>query len=251
MRDTELVRKLIKEAEDLPELDESALDALRRRSEMIIRRVFGDSSNYLGDLKDIQFFTPYTDFSHQAWRSGKQKILNLFKTMLEELELFGASKDVNDTDFSNQIFVVHGHDGAMKQEVARTLERLELNPIILHEQPNAGLTIIEKLEKYSNVSAFAVILLSPDDFGFSKDQSSENAKPRSRQNVVFELGFFIGKLGRDRVTALYKKVEIFDQPSDYDGVIYIPFDENEGWKMRLVKELNACGFNVDANKLAK
>jgi len=152
--------------------------------------------------------------------------------------------------FSNRIFIVHGHDEGMKNAVFRTIERLGLKPIILHEQPDRGRTIIEKFEQYSDVS-FAVILLSPDDVCTKSDLPLENAILRARQNVVLELGFFLGKLGRDRVLPLYsKKSNNFDFPSDLDGVLYVPYEKDDGgWKLRLGQELKACGYDVDLNKL--
>ena len=101
---------------------------------------------------------------------------------------------------TNQVFVIHGHDESARESVARFLEKLELEPIILHEQPNKGRTIIEKFEDYADVR-FAVVLLTPDDVGAVKDRA-DDLRPRARQNVVFEFGFFIGKLGRERVCAL-------------------------------------------------
>ncbi len=144
---------------------------------------------------------------------------------------------------TDRIFVVHGHDESVRETVARFLEKSELTPIILHEQPNQGRTLIEKFEEYADVG-FAVVLLTPDDLGALVGNADE-LKPRARQNVILELGFFLGKLGRERVCALVKGD--VETPSDYDGVVYISLDDAEGWKMRLVKELKTAGFDVDAN----
>lgn len=144
---------------------------------------------------------------------------------------------------SKRIFVVHGHNHGLKESVARFLEKLNLEPVILHEKPNAGRTIIEKFSDYADVN-FAVVLLTADDEGRFKG-SSEAAKPRARQNVILELGYFLGKLGRARVCTLYEHgVEI---PSDYQGVLFLPFDANNRWKFDVVTELKAAGFTVDAN----
>lgn len=105
---------------------------------------------------------------------------------------------------SRRVFLVHGRDEATKEAAARFLEKLQLEPVILHEQPNNGRTIIEKFTDYSNVG-FAVILLTGDDRGGLKDEPFEKQKPRARQNVLFELGFFVGKLTRTRVCALYQR----------------------------------------------
>ena len=149
----------------------------------------------------------------------------------------------------NKIFIVHGHDEEAKLSVARFLERLGIEVVILHEQPNQGRTIIEKFEDYSDVG-YAVVLLTPDDVGASQNDL-DNLLPRARQNVVFELGFFIGKLGRERVCALHKgdlqgKIEI---PSDYSGVIWVRMDSEGAWQFALARELKAAGFSIDLNRL--
>jgi predicted nucleotide-binding protein len=142
------------------------------------------------------------------------------------------------------VFLVHGHDQAAAQAVARFLEKLDLQPIILHERANEGRTIIEKFEKNAEV-AFAIVLLTPDDVGASVE-NREDLQPRARQNVVFELGYFVGRLGRERVCALKKgDVQI---PSDFHGVVYVPMDDAEGWRLRLAREIKAAGISVDLNK---
>jgi predicted nucleotide-binding protein len=148
------------------------------------------------------------------------------------------------TSDSRDIFVVHGHNEAVKQSVARFLEKLDLRPIILHEQPNKGRTVIEKFEAHSDVR-FAVVLLTPDDVG-ALASASDKLKPRARQNVVLELGYFIGKLGRAQVCALYEEgVEI---PSDIHGVLFVPYDSSEGWRLKLATEIRAAGIEVDLNR---
>lgn len=145
----------------------------------------------------------------------------------------------------NSVFIVHGHDNEMKLDVARTIEKLGFEAIILNEKTNEGETVIEKFEKYSEKVGFAVILLSPDDVGNEKHKSHE-LKQRARQNVIFELGYFIAKLGRSNVCALYKEeVEI---PSDISGVLYVVYN-GDGWKFKLADELIAAGYKVDKNKL--
>jgi predicted nucleotide-binding protein len=146
---------------------------------------------------------------------------------------------------SKKVFVVHGHDVEAKETVARFIERLRLDPVILHEQPNSGRTIIEKFEVFSDVG-FAVILLTPDDVGASSGEP-KNLKPRARQNVILELGYFMGKLSRFRVCALFKKgVEI---PSDYQGVLYIELDPAGAWKKNLAQELVEANFSIDLDGL--
>lgn len=145
----------------------------------------------------------------------------------------------------NEVFVVHGHDDAAKSEVARLLEKVGLTPIILHEQANAGQTIIEKFEKHAALVGFAVVLLTPDDMG-APTSKPQPLSPRARQNVILELGYFIGKLSRNRVCALYSGVEI---PSDLLGVVYVERDRAGAWRWALGNELKAAGYDVDLNKI--
>ena len=147
----------------------------------------------------------------------------------------------------NDVFIVHGHHEALKQQVARTVDRLTgAAPIILHEQPDGGRTIIEKFETYAGDVGFAVVLLTADDRGGSA--STDELRARARQNVVFELGYFIGRLGRSRVTVLYEGgVEL---PSDMSGVLYTPADDAGAWHLKLAREMKAAGIPVDLNKLA-
>ena len=146
---------------------------------------------------------------------------------------------------SREVFIVHGHDSGRMQALARFIEHFDLNPIILHERPSKGSTIIEKLERHANV-AFAVILLTPDDVG-SVVSNPKNLQFRARQNVVLELGFFMGRLGRMRTCALV--VEGVEIPTDYSGVVYIPIDEGDAWKFKLAKEFQAAGLTIDMNKI--
>lgn len=149
--------------------------------------------------------------------------------------------------FGDKVFIVHGHDKAAKESVARFLEHLGLDVVILHEKPNKGRTIIEKLLEESDTDVgYAVVLLTPDDVGKLASEEGEPS-PRARQNVIFELGLFVAKLGRQRVHALYKEgVEV---PTDYLGVLYTPLDDDGAWQIKLAMELQAIGFDIDLNKL--
>jgi len=142
------------------------------------------------------------------------------------------------------IFVVHGRNETIKAEVQAALLKMKLNPIILHEQANRGKTIIEKIEKHSNVSA-AIILFTADDIG--KLRTDIDLEQRARQNVIFEAGYFMGKLGREKTIILLENSLKF--PSDLDGIAFIPLDENKRWVYDLAKELRDIGFDVDSNNL--
>lgn len=146
---------------------------------------------------------------------------------------------------SDKVFIVHGHDDAAKIKTARFVEQLDYKAIILHEQASSGRTIIEKIEQFTDVG-FAVVLYTPDDIGNAKD-NADDLQLRARQNVVFEHGFLIGKLGRDRVVALVDGT--IELPNDISGVVYIKMDEANAWHLQLAKEMKQAGFNIDMNKL--
>lgn len=149
---------------------------------------------------------------------------------------------------TNKVFLVHGQDEEAKAVVARFLERCDLEPIILHEQPNGGRTIIEKFEAEADVG-FAVILLTPDDVGGLQEggaMTSSALKARARQNVILELGYFTGRLGRPRVAAL-KKGEL-ELPSDIAGLVWTAFGPDGAWKMSLARELKAAGYEFDIGR---
>ena len=144
---------------------------------------------------------------------------------------------------SREVFVVHGRDEATKQTVARFLEKLKLTPVILHEQPSMGKTILEKLETHS-LMGYAIVLLTPDDVGALASEPS-SLKARARQNVVFETGYFMALLGRSNVCALVG--EGVEHPSDMSGLVYISLESHGAWKLELAKELKAAKFDIDMN----
>ncbi len=168
-----------------------------------------------------------------------------FHIIKEELN-DSKTQETKEEESNNSIFIVHGQDDATKEKVARFIEKLDLNAVILHEQVSCGMTIIEKFEAYSKKSGFAVALFTPDDIAYPLGQE-ENKNPRARQNVILEMGFFVGCLGRDRVCVLYKgDVEL---PSDILGVVYTEIDDTDSWKLSLAKELKVAGYEIDLNTL--
>jgi hypothetical protein len=144
--------------------------------------------------------------------------------------------------YNRKVFIVHGRQEGPREAVARFLERLGFQPIILHDQANQGRTVIEKVEDHGDVG-FAVIILTPDDMGNLK---GEEPQPRARQNVLLELGYFIGKLTRKRVCTL--KVGELEIPSDWRGVVDEPYDTAGGWKQTLARELAAAEYEIDWNR---
>lgn len=143
-----------------------------------------------------------------------------------------------------KVFIVHGRDNEAKQEVARFIERLGLEAIILHEQVSRSHTIIEKIEEYSNVG-YAVVIYTPCDEGRLKGE--KEFRSRARQNVVFEHGFLMGKIGRKNVCALVKGD--IETPNDISGVVYENMDSSGAWKLSIAKELKAAGYQIDLNSI--
>jgi predicted nucleotide-binding protein len=207
--------------------------------------------NEAGEFNHLQ------DNSAMTWRRGLASQRGLLEGLAAKVEdtvgvvaalaSSPAVSGVPESPPSKKVFVVHGHDHEAKDKVARFLERLKLEPVVLHEQPNEGRAVIEKFEVYAHVG-FAVVLLTPDDVGALATERT-NLKSRARQNVVFELGYFIGKLKRNRVCALYK--EDVEVPSDYAGVLFTKLDSAGDWRTKLAQDLSAAGIPIDVDGLLK
>jgi len=257
-------------------------DRIRRGEEIKVRRIANEDdyeearnayktwSDYNTELLKRLFTSEEIAEEYKRWYGGgimvareiylQEKISDLHKdvdtkiqrlrSIRERLELIpmapGASGGPARREHSvstKRAFVVHGHDEAAREGVARFLEKLGLEPIILHEQPSGGRTVIEKLEHHGDVG-FAVVLLTPDDVGAAASASAD-LRPRARQNVVLELGYFAGRLGRAKVCALHKGA--LELPSDVIGVVYVPLDSSGAWRLLLAKELREAGFDIDLN----
>jgi predicted nucleotide-binding protein len=146
------------------------------------------------------------------------------------------------------VFLIHGHDELRKEQVARFLEKVGDAPVsILHEQSSGGRTLIEKLEHKAAPAQYAVALLTADDIGGPVGAEHESLRQRVRQNVILELGFFIGLIGRGRVAVLFQPgVEL---PSDLHGLAYIELDDGGQWKLDLVRELQSADIEADLARL--
>lgn len=142
-----------------------------------------------------------------------------------------------------KVFIVHGRDEALLHQVARFIERLQLQAIILHEQGNEGRTLIDKFKAKADEANFAVVLMTPDDMGAL---AGDIPRPRARQNVILELGYFLARLGSNKVCALHKGG--VETPSDFAGVVYVSAD-NESWKTALARELRSAGIPIDGSRL--
>jgi len=193
--------------------------------------------------------------ARQYLSDGKQRSLLLLRQAIRGLEEDIAEREDDGSssialeatprDLS-KVFIVHGHDGEVRQTVARYIEKLGFEAVILHERPNKGRTIITKFREEAAGVGFAIVLMTPDDVGGVAGVAAADLRLRARQNVVFELGFFIGELGAESVAALVKGD--IERPSDFDGVVYISLD-NGTWQMDLARELKAAGYSIDWNKV--
>lgn len=194
-------------------------------------------------------YQPCPDCEGWGWGLTRRATRN---ETINELPIY---RDETSKKYSNKVFIVHGHDDLAKKQLADILTELGFTPIILHEQPNRGRTIIEKFEQETSDVGYAFVIMTPDDLGVEKrvyEESQHGNKhcefcSRSRQNVVLELGFFYGKLGRHRVCCLVKgKIE---KPSDFEGILYLPFNNTvDEVYTNIVKELKALKLPLRTNK---
>lgn len=177
-----------------------------------------------------------------ACRTGLQSAVSILNTLLDKQPNDNSKfQEIGKSNNFSSVFIVHGHDGELKESVARIIEKQGIEAIILSEKANQGRTIIEKFEDYSDVGG-AICLFTADDVGNVK--AAEKYNSRARQNVIFETGYFMGKLGRDHVVILADQG--VEMPSDLSGVVYT---NTASWQFELLKEMNAIGYQVDMNKL--
>lgn len=218
-------------------------------TKQLLIQAFGSASHCVNDVMNYNQFAGMALKAPEEFEKlravdmkGRLAIMEGLADMLErETKPESPSKLAAD---NSRVFLVHGHEQGIVHECARLVDRFGLTAVILHEQPNEGRTIIEKFEHHAD-AGFAIVFLTPDDVGSEKDG---NLRPRARQNVILELGYFTGKLGRKRTCALHRDgVEL---PSDYHGVLYVSLDKDD-WKMKVAQEMKAAGLNVDLNKVVE
>ncbi|MBR4092700.1 MAG: nucleotide-binding protein [Oscillospiraceae bacterium] len=252
MKNIEKMKEIIADADFL--LDHGvmpsapAFQAWHTNVERCLIKIFGEESFEHKDFLKTKFFPSAYVTNADILRCCKAGILSTKLILIDYLKELEENAEGNtdpipisvNFDFS-KIFIVHGHDGELKQSVARIIEKQGIEAVILNEQANQGRTIIEKFEDYSDVSG-AICLFTADDLGRAKNNSDD--LPRARQNVVFEAGYFMGKLSRSNVVIIAEKgVEI---PSDMQGIVYT--DKNK-WELNVLKELKTMGYDIDLNKL--
>ncbi|MFT4164016.1 MAG: nucleotide-binding protein [Microlunatus sp.] len=231
----------------------------RNRTDVVVRTVMGAQSLTYKRFQRVRY-SPQVMYEGQDTSSyrprGVRSVISLLDAAKLELELGQEVEDVVEIQHSeptddatgSRVFIVHGHDDSKKHESARFLRALTGHePVILHEQPNRGQVLIEKFEQSAAGTGYAVVLLTGDDIGRAKAAPSDAETPRGRQNVVFEMGFFLGAFGRQRVAVLQEPG--VEQPSDVQGLVYIQLDRDGAWEARLATEIEAAGIPVDWSAL--
>lgn len=228
-------------------------EAWHKRTEVVFRTVFGNASPMHAQFNSIEYapgiwFEGMDTSGYQP--AGVREAIALMEAAKLELEITDAAgsqapeAQVAKADVSTRVFIVHGQDDAKKFELESYLHKLlGEEPVILHQEPNAGRVLIEKLEGTAAAVGYAVVLLTGDDVGRAAVLDASDEQARARQNVVFEMGFFIGLIGRQRVAILYE--EGVELPSDISGLVYTKLDAGGGWKAKLASDMNHAGIPVD------
>jgi predicted nucleotide-binding protein len=259
-RAIEELRKLRNQA-GTPEVrgDGPEHDAWKAKVDAVMKAALGEDSETLHEFRDVRYrIGIYSGAPGEAeedaryFASKVDRAAAFIDAAIYQLELQaepeGQRAVANRAVMTGPIFVVHGHDDAHKYELMRLLDRtaIESDSIVLHEQVNSGATILEKFERHAQTASCAVVLLTGDDEGRLRGGDAL-LHPRGRQNVILELGVFIGLLGRSHVVVL--KDPDVEVPSDLNGLVYITLDSAGAWRYELLKELAAMGIKVDANRI--
>lgn len=235
-------------------IDEAAFEAWSTRGFELIEKIWDKTSGHLhtfaGDLVWNDSIRSTVPLLTPIRLEGRIRVLRELLQIVEdelsfesagEMEAPGNAAPVP-TVRMRKVFLVHGRNEEATQKVARFLDGLKLEAILLEEQAYEGRSTLEKFAGHSDVG-FAVVLITGDDVGRPKDAPPDGLKPRARQNVIFELGFFLGKLPKGHVCALYENgVEL---PSNFHGIGYVPYDTAGAWKIRLAHEINTSGITID------
>lgn len=265
----ELVQRQIERGEEisqrgpgpLPIWGQKALDAIwadwrtwREYTEDLLKRIFsnGDiAAEFVGELAPVGLFDSSIEEELKWFRLSAEEDLRKLKSIKSRMTLYvdaeaqvlaaGAGR----ATASRRVFIVHGRDAGAQNAVARLVQTVGLEAVVLQEQPNGGSrALLGKLMAIGDTAGYAVVVLTADDVG-ALATDLDQLRPRARQNVVLELGYFLGRLGPDRVCALTEGgIEV---PSDYGGIVYIPYDEGGAWRYALAKELRLVWGDVDLN----
>lgn len=225
--------------------------AWRARVKSLVSRVLGPESAPLAMLRAAEEVRVLGN-EEDKFQLAKSYYLGALRASMQILDedQFDELPTIASSErtLSNRVFIVHGHDAAAKNELEIFLAGIGLEPVVLHRQPDEGRTVIEKFEKYSDVG-YAFILLTPDEVSYLASEekvpeADRELERRARPNVIFEFGFFVGRLGRNRVCCLHKDEVVL--PSDVSGLLYKRFNASiEEVGYAIIRELRAAGYRVE------
>lgn len=255
----DLARKLAlidKQIADARNGNPASFSDWRNQTDVVVRTVFGEGSVTHRKVSSVSYSPSvmYAGMDTSPYRpAGVAQVISILTAAKLELELEAETDTLEPTseqEPSHRVFIVHGQDDKRKYELESYLQKLTNEPpIILHQQPNGGRVLIEKFEDTASSVGYAVVLLTADDLGRPASLEHQDDRLRGRQNVVFEMGFFIGLIGRTRVAVLYETgVEL---PSDITGLVYIPLDAAGAWKGKLASEMDHIGIPIDWTALGR
>lgn len=226
------------------------------RNKEIYRSSFAvPNSIYFHEYESQIYYHFINDDIIKIYKDNISRLINQMQSDIERIDLIhcnipeqnNAKLPQSKIDERNKkrVFVVHGHDTNVRNEVELFVRSIGYEPIILCKRADKGDTIIEKIEREAKDICFAIVIYTSCDLG--KDKNANDLRPRARQNVVFEHGFMCAHLGRERVCALLEAG--VEQPGDLQGVIYKPLDTTGAWKYQIADEMKAVGLDVDKNKI--
>ena len=173
-----------------------------------------------------------------------------FLASIQKPEVSNQSSETPLRNTPRRIFVLSSSDDSMKQALTGALTKLSLSPIVIHEEPSQGRKILERNADYTDVK-FAVVLLSPDDHVYGKDDKTTKTRLKPRQDVILIVGYLLGKLGKGNVLVFFKEFPNFEITNDFEGIKFVAFDDRSSWKLALIRELSNIGLVVDGDKILK
>ncbi|HRO74811.1 MAG TPA: nucleotide-binding protein [Crocinitomicaceae bacterium] len=238
---TNKIERLITDIYNIPYSKEAfgVIDnAIKLLDKFIDANHFINVKQYRKELEEIATLTEdlssfKSDEDRLLQKKIQKRLANLARTILDE---------------NKKIFIVHGRNISMRDKVSSMLGKLKLDYVILETEYNNGATVIEKFLREAKECKYAVVLFSADDIGKLNSETAIT-RNRTRQNVILELGYFLAQVGRSNIIILHEANKEIEKPSDFDGIVYEPFDEFGAWKGKLVKEMKRAKIYIDA-KLA-
>lgn len=202
----------------------------------------------------LNWFPATGRINFQGPATAREKLQQFFDGFSPAATFPAAATTPTQAKPQQKVFVVHGHDTVAREQLELVLHKLGLDPFVLANTGGGGMTIIEALESeiggHPDAARFGIVLMTPDDVGYSKRDGEAKAEPRARQNVVLEMGMLISSLSRPNV-AILKKGHL-EVPSDADGILYVGFNDHVKETVpRLAERLNQAGFKIDASAISK